>query len=56
MGRVNSARRLTYAAAIGCASADGTYVAFGPDKNLPTALRWVREVNKQPTLDLWEAL
>src|SRR5512139_3799781 len=35
MGRVNSARRMRYATAIGCASADGTYLAFGPDTNLP---------------------
>lgn len=55
MGRVNSARRLRYADAIGCTSADGTYVAFAPDKNLPTALRWVRDINYQPALDLWEA-
>jgi hypothetical protein len=28
MGRVNSERRLRYAALIGCQSADGTYLAF----------------------------
>jgi hypothetical protein len=40
MGRVNSARRFRYAEAIGCDSADGTYIAFGPDINLPTVLGW----------------
>lgn len=52
MGRVNSLRRLLYAAAIGCDSVDGTYLAFGPDRNLPTLLGWLRRVNA-PTL--WEA-
>src|SRR5258706_10861219 len=35
LGRVNSQRRLQYAAAIGCDSSDGTFLAFGPDQNLP---------------------
>lgn len=52
MGRVNSKRRLQYAADAGCDSADGTYLVFGPDTNLPKLLRWVRAVN-QPAL--WEA-
>jgi hypothetical protein len=42
MGRVNSNRRLQYAATIGCDSADGTYLAFGPDQNLPRLLWWLR--------------
>jgi hypothetical protein len=50
MGRVNSLRRLRYAAAIGCDSADGTFVAHGPDINLPIALGWVRDVNDQQAL------
>lgn len=45
MGRVNSRKRLAYAASIGCDSADGTYIAFGPNKNLPKMLNWVKEVN-----------
>lgn len=49
MGRVNSARRLRYAKTIGCASADGTFLAFGPDKNLPRLERWLHDV-AQPTL------
>jgi hypothetical protein len=50
MGRVNSLRRLRYAAAIGCDSADGTYLAFGPDVNLPTVQGWLRDVNGQGAL------
>lgn len=42
MGRVNSERRFEYAAAIGCDSADGTYLTYGPDVNLPRLLAWVR--------------
>jgi hypothetical protein len=44
MGRVNSRQRLLYASAIGCDSVDGTYLAFGPDRNLPTLLSWLREL------------
>lgn len=40
-GRVNSARRLAYANRIGCETADGTFVAFGPDKNLRLLLSWL---------------
>lgn len=43
MGRVNSARRYRYAEAIGCDSADGTFLTFGPDANLPRLLAWQRE-------------
>jgi hypothetical protein len=53
MGRVNSLRRLRYAHLIGCDSADGTYLAFGPDRNLPTLLGWLASVNGQGLL--WEA-
>lgn len=52
MGRVNSLKRLRYAAAIGCDSADGTFLAFGPDKNLGPLLAWLRDV-EQPTLFDW---
>lgn len=50
MGRVNSLRRLRYAQAIGCDSADGTYLAFGPDTNLPKLLGWLGAVNDQFSL------
>ena len=47
MGRVNSLRRLRYASAIGCASADGTFITFGPSRNLPIVLGWARDVTEQ---------
>lgn len=50
MGRVNSHRRLRYAAFIGCDSADGTYLAFGPETNLPGLMGWLRGVNDQGDL------
>jgi hypothetical protein len=40
MGRVNSARRYAIAELMGCDSADGTYLTYGPDKNLPNVLTW----------------
>lgn len=43
MGRVNSARRWAYAELVGCDSADGTFLAFGPDKNLPRLRRWSKD-------------
>jgi hypothetical protein len=42
MGRVNSRRRLLYAESIGCDSTDGTFLKFGPDKNLPRLLAWFK--------------
>ncbi len=51
MGRVNSMSRLQRAADSGCDSADGTYVAFGPDINLPKVPAWVDVVNRPA---LWE--
>lgn len=50
MGRVNSEKRLRYAAHIGCDSADGTYLSFGPDVNFPRLLAWLRGVNDQGDL------
>jgi hypothetical protein len=50
MGRVNSFRRLRYAQAIGCDSADGTYIAFGPNQNLPNVLAWLDAINGQSYL------
>lgn len=44
MGRVNSSRRLGYAKAIGCDSADGTFLKYGPDTNLPRMRRWLRDI------------
>lgn len=39
MGRVNSWRRYRYASTF-CDSADGTFIAFAPDRNLAQVLRW----------------
>jgi len=50
MGRVNTLKRLRYAATVGCHSVDGTFLTFGPDINLPRLLRYLRIVNTQPTL------
>ena len=48
MGRVNSERRFRYAAAIGCDSADGTFLTFGPDVNLPRLMAWLRTNDHDP--------
>ena len=50
MGRVNSLKRYRYADAIGCTSADGTFLRFGPDIRLPELLSWARNVRDQVTL------
>lgn len=39
-GRVNSRLRWDRFEALGCDSADGTFLAFGPDKNLDECLSW----------------
>lgn len=56
MGRVNSERRIRYADAIGCDTADGTYLIFGPHRNLPDVLAWLRGINDQPPLARWAEL
>lgn len=45
VGRVNSRRRLRWCAQAGADSADGTYIAFGPDVNTPRMLRWLDELS-----------
>jgi hypothetical protein len=52
MGRVNSERRYRYAQAIGCDTADGTYLTFGPDLNLPAVLAWSRLANHNALFEL----
>jgi len=54
MGRVNTLRRLRFAAAHGYDSVDGTFLAFGPDINLPRLLRYLRHANQQPTITACE--
>lgn len=48
MGRVNSGKRLGIARRIGCATVDGTLLAFGPTKNLPRLLSWLRPPQELP--------
>lgn len=55
MGRVNSLRRLRAAVISGYDSADGTFIKFGPDKNLPQLLDWLAHLERQLRLGLWEA-
>jgi hypothetical protein len=47
MGRVNSLRRLRVAVRDGYDSCDGTYLAFGPDTNLPRLLRYLTDATTQ---------
>lgn len=49
VGRVNSGRRFARFHALGCDTADGTYLAFGPDVNLPRVRSWLRAA-EAPTL------
>lgn len=42
VGRVNSARRYMRFASLGCDSADGTFIAYGPDRNAPQVRQWIR--------------
>jgi hypothetical protein len=50
MGRVNSHQRLRTAEWFGCDSADGTYLAFGPETNLPKLRGWLDAIARQPSL------
>lgn len=50
MGRVSSLKRIRYADHIGCASADGTYLRYAPDKLLPNVLLWRRDLLEQRPL------
>ena len=54
MGRVNSWVRLRAAVVSGYDSADGTMVAFGPDKRLAQLLGWLDTLRQQGRLDLWD--
>lgn len=46
MGRVNSYKRLALANAWGIDTADGTFLKFGPKKNLPRMLGWFEQLRK----------
>jgi len=45
MGRVNSFTRLKHAASIGCDSADGTFLKYGPKVNYARMLAWFKKLN-----------
>lgn len=49
VGRVNSRKRFMFAAHAGADSADGTYIARGPDTNLPKVLDWIDHLNGRPS-------
>lgn len=51
-GRVNSWLRFRAMAAAGADSVDGTFLAFGPDKNLPRLRRWLDWQGHVGQLDL----
>lgn len=55
MGRVNTLRRLLLARTAGCDSADGTTLAFGPDRNLAVWRRWLAAAERVPMLTEWRA-
>lgn len=51
IGRVNSGERLHLAEyGLGASSVDGTYLAFGPKKNLPNVETWLNRQNKRDDL------
>ena len=52
MGRVNSLDRLRAALSIGCASADGTFIKFGPDRRGPEVLSWLDAISTQTEMML----
>lgn len=52
MGRVNSFKRMRLAAAIGCDSVDGTYLAFEPDNRKGKIEEWLQKLKEQPLLEM----
>jgi hypothetical protein len=46
MGRVNSYRRIAYAASIGCTSVDGTYLTWRPHQGLDEILDWLHRLEE----------
>lgn len=50
MGRVNSLRRLRIAEAFGCHSADGTFLTYAPDTNLPRMRVWLADLRERPSV------
>jgi hypothetical protein len=48
VGRVNSRKRYWKFAELGASTADGTFISFGPDANLPKVLAWQAEWGNRP--------
>jgi hypothetical protein len=51
VGRVNSKKRYLAFASMGVRSADGTFIAFGPDVLAPKLMDWIEWHKTRPTLD-----
>lgn len=47
MGRVNSGVRMRIAQDFGCDTVDGTFLAFGPTKNLPRLISWIDDAERR---------
>lgn len=52
MGRVNSLQKLRTAASLGCDSADGTFLKYGPDKNWLRVKHWMDSLRLMPPMHL----
>jgi len=48
---VNSLKRLRLARNAGAHSADGTFVAYGPDVNIPKVAKWMRTLATERVTD-----
>ena len=53
VGRVNSYTRIKAISVLGADSCDGTFLAFGPDKNLPILIQWLSKIKEQPHLRMY---
>lgn len=54
VGRVNSRKRFRRFLHLGADSVDGTFLAFGPDTNLPRLMRWLNDNAQASVFDLIE--
>ena len=45
MGRVNSHARMEWARLAGCHSADGTFLKYGLEKNVPRMKNWIKQLD-----------
>ena len=48
-GRVNPRKRYLYAARLGCASVDGTFLTYAPDRNLARLAEWMAGIRPATT-------